>query len=101
VAPQFIPAPKATSSTRSRLEAPVADALVPEQGDGGGGGVAVALDVVDDLLVGQPSTFWQYSLMRMLAWCISTSFKSEPDTRLRFRISWETSIMRLVAILKM
>ena len=54
LAPQVMPAPKATRRTRSPAAMrPPAHALVPEQGNGGGGGVAVALDVVPHLLVGQ------------------------------------------------
>ena len=48
---------------------------------------------------GIPSTFWQCSLMRRLAWCIRTSDTSSMVTRLRSRTCWATSTMRVVASL--
>jgi hypothetical protein len=49
---------------------------------------------------GMPNAFWQYSLMRLLAWCIRTILRSAGATPLRARISCATSIMCVVAILK-
>ena len=43
------------------------------------------------LASGRPSAFWQYSLMRLLAWCMSTSDTSSMRTSLRARISCATA----------